>query len=566
MTIAGPLIGVCFAVVGTMWIMAGKNNAVEVTVFFCVSYLAFIVAEQEAGSSGVLSVVVGGVLVGAMALPYVDDPHAMHNVWHWIEFVGNTLVFTLAGCILGIRLYEQDNITAQDWGFVLLNWMAVNVVRFLVIALFFPALKRMGYGLTFQEAVFMGWGGLRGAVGLALAISVASSPEFAGADGERYLFHVGGVAALTLLVNGTTGAALLTKLGLLDVTAAQAQALKEARHKVALAAKSRYEKLAAMPMFANHRESKGTDIVAAIERTVMPEGMEMQNEDGAAAKIQDVAIGLEGDEKSENAEVDVNEFVPVLRVAFLNSLKQEYWHLVHHGEVPQENANVLLHSTSAAMDTVTTHLSEWDTLRARFECSRMEALLGGIIAPKMQLTLCLAFIEAHERTMKTVFDVFGEGEGADSVEELILEREAKEILAAVHHYIDFVLDLKHHEIADATTDLMFLALKTQMRSIASEMADKGVITPIQAAEIAADVKKGMEKSAPSMPGRLSRVASSAKCSSEDLTTLADGRQRSLSISRVVAALAPLPRKDSAQDMTALENGRGSLDIHVSDRE
>ena len=34
---------------------------------------------------------------------YVDDPHAMHNVWHWIEFVGNTLVFTLAGCILGIR-------------------------------------------------------------------------------------------------------------------------------------------------------------------------------------------------------------------------------------------------------------------------------------------------------------------------------------------------------------------------------------------------------------------------------------------------------------------------------
>ena len=33
---------------------------------------------------------------------------------------------------------------------------------------------------------------------------------------------------------------------------------------------------------------------------------------------------MEGDEKSENAEVDVNEFVPVLRVAFLNSLKQEY--------------------------------------------------------------------------------------------------------------------------------------------------------------------------------------------------------------------------------------------------
>ena len=43
------------------------------------------------------------------------------------------------------------------------------------IALFYPLLSRMGTGCTWKEAVVMWWGGLRGSVGLALALSVVSS-------------------------------------------------------------------------------------------------------------------------------------------------------------------------------------------------------------------------------------------------------------------------------------------------------------------------------------------------------------------------------------------------------
>lgn len=35
-----------------------------------------------------------------------------------------------------------------------------------------PLLKRIGYGLSWQNGVVMVWGGLRGAVGLALALIV----------------------------------------------------------------------------------------------------------------------------------------------------------------------------------------------------------------------------------------------------------------------------------------------------------------------------------------------------------------------------------------------------------
>lgn len=60
------------------------------------------------------------------------------------------------------------------------------------------------------------------------------TPLRAGADGERFLFHVGGMALLTLVINGTTGAKLLKVLGLLDQSPAQARHISDARHKAGL--------------------------------------------------------------------------------------------------------------------------------------------------------------------------------------------------------------------------------------------------------------------------------------------------------------------------------------------
>ena len=42
-----------------------------------------------------------------------------------------------------------------------------------MIALFSPILRQTGYGLSWQEGIVMTWGGLRGAVGLMLALQVA---------------------------------------------------------------------------------------------------------------------------------------------------------------------------------------------------------------------------------------------------------------------------------------------------------------------------------------------------------------------------------------------------------
>ncbi len=49
--------------------------------------------------------------------------------------------------------------------------------RLIVNGLLFPILTRVGYSMTWKDMVVISWGGLRGAVGLALALVVAQTSE-----------------------------------------------------------------------------------------------------------------------------------------------------------------------------------------------------------------------------------------------------------------------------------------------------------------------------------------------------------------------------------------------------
>ena len=93
------------------------------------------------------------------------------------------------------------------------------------MAVCYPALawERLGKPSTVNDAIFATWGGLRGAVSMALALALVSSTENGDTtisvdDSHRVFFCVGGVAALTLLINATTSGFVLDKLRLLDVT------------------------------------------------------------------------------------------------------------------------------------------------------------------------------------------------------------------------------------------------------------------------------------------------------------------------------------------------------------
>ncbi len=53
-------------------------------------------------------------------------------------------------------------------------YLFLMVIRFALIFLLYPITKRIGIGTNVRESLFSSWAGLRGAVGIALALSINS--------------------------------------------------------------------------------------------------------------------------------------------------------------------------------------------------------------------------------------------------------------------------------------------------------------------------------------------------------------------------------------------------------
>lgn len=103
----------------------------------------------------------------------------------------------------------------------------MQIIRAITIILLYPALKRMGYGLNWRDAVVMVWGGLRGAVGLALALIVKLDSNIVDHKFQALVvFYMGLMAAATLIVNGTSMPFLLKVLGVVKPTPAKLEVLQ----------------------------------------------------------------------------------------------------------------------------------------------------------------------------------------------------------------------------------------------------------------------------------------------------------------------------------------------------
>lgn len=105
-------------------------------------------------------------------------------------------------------------ITGYDYLKLLGGYIILHFIRFGLIVLWWPLLKRIGYGLNFKQVVLCAYAGLRGAVGMSLALMVAASNKIPRYIQDIVLLHTLGVALLTLLINASTTGALVKYLGL----------------------------------------------------------------------------------------------------------------------------------------------------------------------------------------------------------------------------------------------------------------------------------------------------------------------------------------------------------------
>ncbi len=224
--LGGVAIGVLIGWIIVTWLKRVFNDALfEITVVVGAAYLAFFVAEHFFHVSGVLALVAFGIMMAGIGRTRISPQvaHFLHEFWELAAFIANTLIFIIVGVVVAQRV----SYTPRDFLILILLYIAIVIVRAIVIAMFYPLMKRIGYGISPKDSVIAWWGGLRGAVGLALALIIANEPSINHEVRSQILSLTAGIVVLTSLINATTIKLLIDKLGLTKVGAVRQQMLSQ---------------------------------------------------------------------------------------------------------------------------------------------------------------------------------------------------------------------------------------------------------------------------------------------------------------------------------------------------
>ena len=189
------------------------DHLIETATTVALAFGAYVAAESL-HASGLLAVVAAGLIVGNVGMHNTSPTTrlTLENFWEFLAFVANSLVFLLIG--IEIQL-------AQLWQFALP--IIVAVVAVLVSrAISVYTITALHNRLTpdqlevprrYQHVMF--WGGLRGAVSLALALTIGRN-LFGTTIATEMQVMTFGVVLFTILVQGATIERLIERLQLVQ--------------------------------------------------------------------------------------------------------------------------------------------------------------------------------------------------------------------------------------------------------------------------------------------------------------------------------------------------------------
>ena len=198
----------CGALVGggIMWLSAAtQDHLVEITLTSIAAYGSFLLAEHF-HLSGVLATLVSGILLGNAGSAWAISERgreAVETFWEYVAFVANSLIFLL----IGFRLTEQS--FGEFWRAALIVNSLVLAGRALAVygccALFAHSARRVE--ANHQHILF--WGGLRGALALALVLGLPLDMPYR----QAILTITFAVVTFSVIIQGLTITPLLRGMG-----------------------------------------------------------------------------------------------------------------------------------------------------------------------------------------------------------------------------------------------------------------------------------------------------------------------------------------------------------------
>jgi monovalent cation:H+ antiporter, CPA1 family len=187
----------------------------QISLSVALPYVTYLVADQGLGVSGVIAVVMAGMTLNHMA-PGRLSPANLENlreIWEVLAHWAGALIFLLAALLVPRLLRD---IQINDIYLIGIVILAATAARLFMLYIVLPLLTslRLSPRVDGPYRVAILWGGLRGAVTLALALAVTENVRVP-ADIKREVGILAtGFTLFTLLVQGTTLRWVVSLLGL----------------------------------------------------------------------------------------------------------------------------------------------------------------------------------------------------------------------------------------------------------------------------------------------------------------------------------------------------------------
>ncbi len=198
----GVLTGLAVGLAGWVLLHVARLPVLRAVFSVLLAYGAFLVADQLFRVSGVVAVLTAGLVLNAYAQRTDQLSRRMlERCWQWSAALTGTMLFLL----LGMSVYLP--LLLGQWKAVLLAIAAVLLARAVIV---FAGLGLYGKvagedAVTLQEQIPLFWGGIKGAVTVALLFALPEALEYSG----TILAMVYGVVLFSLLVQAPGLRALL---------------------------------------------------------------------------------------------------------------------------------------------------------------------------------------------------------------------------------------------------------------------------------------------------------------------------------------------------------------------
>lgn len=219
-SVGGLVVGLVLGWAISRLIARIDDYLIETTLTTVLAFGSYLVAEQL-HFSGVLAVVGAGLINGNLGSQGMSPTTriVLFNFWEYLAFLVNSMVFLLIGLEVDIAAL------LGAWRSIAWAIGAVLLARVIVVYGLSLVSRRFGEPVSLRWQHVLTWGGLRGALSLALALSL---PNTIGPDRTLLRTMAFGVVLFTLIVQATTLRPLIRRLGI--ITRGPEQVEYEARH------------------------------------------------------------------------------------------------------------------------------------------------------------------------------------------------------------------------------------------------------------------------------------------------------------------------------------------------